>query len=195
MKIESYIVLHFKSISKIEIGSKLELIAFDIHRLWTAEIGTTVLQKRLWIRVVIWDMSIWDMSMRQILKLCILSQIWNLHVKDPSLSLTAISLLWQYFSLTVIYIPGLTQSLNSRWNFEVILFNLVNTFCLMISCLHQKTYRQSFKAEVKFSTQKSYPDLHHSQGGMTFATQISPLLNFYYISTLWYCKYIIQFMR
>ena len=28
--------------------------------------------------------------------------------------------------------------------------------------------------------QKSYPDLHHSQGGMKFATQISPLLNLYH---------------
>ena len=32
------------------------------------------------------------------------------------------------------------------------------------------------KAEV----QKSYPDLHHWQGGMKFATQISHLLNLYH---------------
>ena len=28
----------------------------------------------------------------------------------------------------------------------------------------------------------SYPDLHHSQGGMKFATQISPLLNYFKVS-------------
>ena len=31
--------------------------------------------------------------------------------------------------------------------------------------------------------QKNFPDLHHSQGGMKFATQISPLLNYYWSLT------------
>ena len=30
---------------------------------------------------------------------------------------------------------------------------------------------------------KNYPDLLHSQGGMKFATQISPLLNLYIFQT------------
>ena len=34
---------------------------------------------------------------------------------------------------------------------------------------------------VKEFEQKNYPDFIHSQGGMKFATQISPLLNYYFI--------------
>ena len=36
-----------------------------------------------------------------------------------------------------------------------------------------------FKAEITFLPGNNYPDSHHSQGGMKFATQISPLLNCY----------------
>ena len=35
-----------------------------------------------------------------------------------------------------------------------------------------------FKAEIKCLLGNNYPDLHHSQQGVKFATQISPLLNF-----------------
>ena len=32
--------------------------------------------------------------------------------------------------------------------------------------------------EITFLPVNNYPDTHHSQGGMKFATQISPLLNY-----------------
>ena len=35
-----------------------------------------------------------------------------------------------------------------------------------------------FKTEITFLPVNNYPDAHHSQGGMKFATQISPLLNY-----------------
>ena len=35
------------------------------------------------------------------------------------------------------------------------------------------------KCILKQKTKYSYPDLHHLQGGMKYATQISPLLNFF----------------
>ena len=40
---------------------------------------------------------------------------------------------------------------------------------------------QMFKTEITFLTGNNYPDLHHSQGDMKFATQISPLLNLFTI--------------
>ena len=39
-----------------------------------------------------------------------------------------------------------------------------------------------FKAEIAFLKGNNYPDLPHSQMGMKFATQISPLLNYYTVS-------------
>ena len=35
-----------------------------------------------------------------------------------------------------------------------------------------------FRLKSNFQHKNSYPDLHHSQGGVKFPTQISPLLNF-----------------
>ena len=35
-----------------------------------------------------------------------------------------------------------------------------------------------FRLKSKFWHKNNYPDLHHSQGGTKFATQISPLLNY-----------------
>ena len=36
---------------------------------------------------------------------------------------------------------------------------------------------QVFKTEITFLPVNNYPEAHHSQGGMKFATQILPLLN------------------
>ena len=38
-----------------------------------------------------------------------------------------------------------------------------------------------FYVEITFPAGNNYPDLHHSQRGMKFATQISTLLNFIYL--------------
>ena len=39
------------------------------------------------------------------------------------------------------------------------------------------TKKYGFKTEITFLPGNNYPDSHHSQGGMKFATQLSPLLN------------------
>ena len=43
--------------------------------------------------------------------------------------------------------------------------------------LTQAMQLQVFPADIIFSAGNNNPDSHHLQGGMTFATQISPLLN------------------
>ena len=42
-------------------------------------------------------------------------------------------------------------------------------------------FRQCFKAEVKFLTQKSYPDLHHLQGGGGGVLNLPQKFNLYLI--------------
>ena len=39
-------------------------------------------------------------------------------------------------------------------------------------------FKQCFKLKSNFLHKHNYPVLHHSQGSMKFATQISPLLNY-----------------
>ena len=44
---------------------------------------------------------------------------------------------------------------------------------------HKKIKTVQWRLLANFKHKSNYPDLHQSQGGMKFATQISLLLNFY----------------
>ena len=79
-------------------------------------------------------------------------------IKNPHTSIYGVK---EFVCLSVC--PSVTMCASSK-NGEMGLFRPdLDSVCRLKSNLYHKN---------------SYPDLHHSQGGMKFATQISPLLNY-----------------
>ena len=77
---------------------------------------------------------------------------------------------------------------NTIWK-KVCTFGCQSCF-LSLFLLEKQTFlfKRWFLSWYQIFNNYSYPDLHHSQGGMKFATQISPLPNFYFPTSFWEWK-------
>ena len=69
---------------------------------------------------------------------------------------------------------------------KIIIFDKKKTprYILQFSLAPKRIY--VFQAEITFLAGNNWPDAHHSQGSMKFATQISPLLNYYCLNKYYF---------